>query len=68
MYIKYEINNQIENNDESDQESTATNETNKSELEDSNSIETEKKPEPTTPKYTGEFSYEALEYWANKGH
>ena len=23
--------------------------------------------EPTTPKFTGEFSYIALEYWANKG-
>ena len=23
--------------------------------------------EPTTPKFTSEFSYIALEYWANKG-
>ena len=49
--------------------SYVTDETYKSELKEShsNNEETQNKITPTTPKFTGEFSYEALEYWANKG-
>ena len=64
LNMKYDLNDTISEDNDS-----TTDETFKRVLEEiiSNNEETRNKAEPTTAKFTGKFSYEALEYWANKG-
>ena len=64
--VKAELN---DTRSEEDNNTTVNDETYERVLEESlyTDEETLNKAKPTTPKFTGEFSYEALEYWANKG-